>query len=148
MLEISYSDGVCGITTKHSTINIDVARSEIEAGLDVGVIRGAGEFEIGEASVLGMAVEDGGVVYTVEEAGIRIGLIGTTEVGLDDLGPIDVLITSSVKAVKEVSPKIVVVMAGEEKFEEEFKIELKHEKRLKIKNATSLPVALEIYKLG
>lgn len=75
-------------------------------------------------------------------------MIGGIEKNLDDLGPIDILVTSSVKAAKEVGPKAIVALGDAEKFADEFKVELKREKRLKIKNAASLPATLEIYKLG
>ena len=147
MFEISFDEGICSIITKRATINVDVAKSEIEAGLNVGKIRGAGEFEIGEVSIMGVAV-DGGVIYVAEDDGVRVGVTGAFESGLDDLGPIDILVTSSIKAAKEVGPKIIVAMDNVEKFEEEFKAEVKREKRLKIKNAASLPAALEIYRLS
>jgi hypothetical protein len=147
MFEISYHDGVCEIVTKRATINIDVARAEVEAGLNVGTIRGAGEFEIGEVTIMGIATAEG-VVYTAEDDGVRIGVIGGIEVGLDDLGPIDILVTSSVKAAKEVGPKVVIAADQVEKLAEELKVEAKYEKRLKIKSAASLPATLELYKLG
>jgi hypothetical protein len=96
---------------------------------------------------VGIAVSTG-VMYVAEDDGVRIGVIGGSEEGLDDLGPIDVLVTSSVKAAKEIGPKIVIATENAERFAEELKVELKREKKLKIKNATSLPVALELYELG
>jgi hypothetical protein len=147
MFEVSYNDGVCTITARNATVHINVERAEIEAGLNVGVIRGAGEFEIGEVSIIG-TMTPGGVMYVAEDDGIRIGVTGGVEQNLDELGPIDVLVTASVKAVKEVGPKVVVATEQVEKFAEELKVEVKREKKLKIKNAASLPATLELYKLG
>ena len=147
MFEINYKDGVCGISTKQATICIDVENAEIEAGLNVGKIRGAGEFEIGEVSIVGMALGNS-IVYTAEDDGIRIGVIGAADTNLDELGPIDILVTSSIKAAKEIGPKIVIATDNAEKFAEELKVELKTEKHLKIKNAASLPATLELYKLS
>jgi hypothetical protein len=176
MFEIELlKNGEIGIITRKSTIKVNVAQSGISADLAVGEIQGPGEFEIGEATITGVQVEGakggagarggaesglavgveneqervGGLatIYTIEIGGIRIGVSGAVESGLDDLGPIDILATSSVKVVGIVEPKIVVPTDNFEKFAE-LKVETKYEKRLKIKNEASLPAAMEIYRLG
>jgi len=147
MFEIATDGPVVKIITKRATVNISSEAGEIDAGLAVGVIRGAGEFEIGEMTIIGIAVGEG-VLYTVEDGGIRIGVSGEIEAQLDDMGPIDILATQSVKAIKEVGPKIAVVTANAKMIADEMHVELKYEKRLKIKSETSLPAALEVYQLG
>jgi hypothetical protein len=147
MFEIAQNGAVTEIITKKVTIRIDPEQGTVDAGLVVGVIRGAGEFEIGEMSIVAMRVADK-VAYVAEDGGVRIGIIDGIETKLDDLGPIDILVSSSAKAIKEVGPKVVVAMGGAEQLAKDLEVELKQEKRLKIKNEASLPVVLEVYKLG
>ena len=135
------------IKIKDRTIIVNVAQSTIVAGLAVGTIRGAGEFEIGEATIRGIATNDGGVMYRIEMGDVTVGVVGdkTKNEDLDELGPIDILGTSVVGVVGIVEPKIVIPM-GTMDFAE-LKASIKVEKRLKIKNASSLPAIMEIYKL-
>ena len=91
--------------------------------------------------------KEGGVMYRIDVDGIKIGLVGSgvkTE-ELDELGPIDILGTADAKVVSIVEPKIVIPM-GNMDFSE-VKASVKVEKKLKIKNANSLPTTLEVYKL-
>ena len=135
------------VKTRDRAINVNVAQSAVSAdGLEVGKIVGAGEFEIGEATITGLAVE-GGVMYRLDIGGIKIGLVGAIEKtdSLDELGPIDILGTSSTKVVGVVEPKIVIPMGNMDY--SEIKAETKVEKKLKIKNESSLPVVMEVWKL-
>ena len=135
------------IKLKDRTININVAQYVLAAnGLAVGKIRGPGEFEIGEATIVGVSVGSG-VIYRLEIGGVRIGLVGQVEKtdGLDELGPIDILGTCSEKIVSFVDPKIVIPMGNMDYTE--LKASVKVEKKLKIKNESSLPVAMEVWKL-
>lgn len=133
------------IKAKDRIININVAQSTIDAGLDVGLINGAGEFEIGEAIITATAISDG-VMYRLEAEGIAIGIArGAKPEELDELGPIDILGTTDSKIVGIVEPKIVIPM-GNMDFSE-VKASVKMEKRLKIKSAATLPATLEVYKL-
>jgi len=136
-----------GIRTKDRAINVNVAQSTIEAGLMVGTIRGAGEFEIGEATISGVATRAGGVMYRIEIGDVALGVVGqeVKNEDLDELGSIDILGTSTVAAVGVVEPKIVIPM-GNVDFAE-LKASVKVEKRLKVKNAAALPAIMEIYRL-
>jgi hypothetical protein len=135
------------IKTKDRVININVAQSTITAGLAVGVIRGAGEFEIGEATISGVATSEGGVVYRIEIGDVAIGVVGgeVKNEDLDELGPIDILGTNAIKVVGVMEPKVVIPM-GNMDFTE-LKAGVKTEKRLKVKNKAALPAMMEIYKL-
>lgn len=135
------------IKAKERVVNINVAQSTVEAGLAAGTLGGAGEFEIGDISIIGVDLKAGGVMYRVDVDGIKIGIVGATAIteDLDDLGPVDILGTTNVKFVSVVEPKILIPM-GNMDFTE-IKSSVKVEKKLKIKNASSLPAVMEIYKL-
>lgn len=135
------------IRAKEKVVNVNVAQSKIDAGLAVGELEGAGEYEIGDIVVSATDTKEGGVMYRIDVDGIKIGLVGSgvkTE-ELDELGPIDILGTADAKVVSIVEPKIVIPM-GNMDFSE-VKASVKVEKKLKIKNANSLPTTLEVYKL-
>lgn len=136
------------IRIKEKAININVAQSTVDADLRVGTIRGAGEFEIGEAAIVGRSLKGGGIMYRIDIDGMKIGIVGNTAAieDLDELGPIDILGTSNPKFVSVVEPKILVPM-GNMDFAE-VKASVKTEKKLKIKNANSLPAVLEIWNLA
>ena len=169
MFEIeSKKPDVITIITKRTTINFDVAQYTIDAGLEVGAIHGPGEFEIGDATIRGLAVpvegssaEDiadgkadgkkpklsGKTIYDVEVGGVHIGILGDIEQGLDDLGMVDILCTSSVRAVREIEPKMVIAMGNIDGMVTELKVAARTEKRLKVKNADALPATLEVVAL-
>ncbi|MBR3164104.1 hypothetical protein IKF15_02270 [Candidatus Saccharibacteria bacterium] len=135
------------IRLKDKVVNVNVAQSTIDAGLKVGTIGGAGEFEIGEMAIVGVELADGGVMYRIDIKGVKIGIVGSTAKmeDLDELGPVDILGTSNAKFVSVIEPKILIPM-GNMDFAE-VKAEVKVEKKLKIKNASSLPAVLEIWRL-
>jgi len=145
-IELKNPDEI-SIKTKDRIINVNVAQSTIMAGLAVGTIKGAGEFEIGETTINGVATGLGGVIYKIEIGDMSIGVIGSEvkNEDLDELLPIDILGTSVSSVVGVVQPKIVIPM-GNMDFAE-LKASVKIEKRLKIKNAAALPAVMEIYKL-
>lgn len=136
------------IVTKNTSVVFDVIEGEIEAGLEVGKIKGPGEFEIGEVAISGVEIKGGKTIYVAEIGGVRVGMIGDTEEGLDDVGVIDVLCTSSVRAVREIAPKVVVATGNAEKMSDELKVNVRTDKKLKIKNSESLMAAQEILVLG
>ena len=74
------------IITKKTTIKFNVAQFVVDANLSVGKITGPGEFEIGDATIRGIATESKKTIYDVEIGGVHVGIIGGTEEGLDDLG--------------------------------------------------------------
>ena len=135
------------IKAKEKVVNINVAQSEIDAGLSVGKLVGAGEYEIGDISIVGVNTAEGGVMYRVDVDGVKIGVVnaGVKTEELDELGPIQILGTPERKYVSIIEPKILIPM-GNMDFAE-VKASVNVEKKLKIKNANALPPTLEIYKL-
>lgn len=136
------------ILTKKVMVTFNMMDFTIDAGLEVGKIKGPGEFEIGEVAIRGIATESGKTIYDVEVDGIRVGIIGDIEEGLDDLGVSDVLCTSSVRAVREIEPKMIIAMGNIEVMVTELKMSVRKEKRLKIKNLDNLTINKEIIVLN
>lgn len=134
------------LKTATKTITINIAESTVEAGLTVGALRGPGEFEVGEATIraLGVGENKAQTIYDVEIGGTHVGIVGGIEDGLDDLGISDVLCTTSVRAVREISPKLVVAMGNVDGMVTELKLTARTEKKLKIKSADALPAAMEV----
>lgn len=148
MFEIeSKSQDEITISTKKTTIKIDVAASTIDAGLEIGKIKGPGEFEIGDAAIRGVATPSGKTIYDVEVAGVHVGILGGTEENLDDIVA-DILCTSSVRAVREIETKLVISMGNVDGMVSELKLSARHEKKLKVKNLDSLPTVREIVVLS
>ena len=135
------------ITTKKTTIKFDIANAIIDAGLAVGKIKGPGEFEIGDATIRGVATKDDRTIYDVEIGGIHVGIIGGIEENLDDIVA-DILCTSSVRAVREIEPKLVVSMGNVDGMVADLKLTARTEKKLKIKNLDSLPTTKEVIVLN
>ena len=135
------------IITKNATIKFNIADAVIDAGLAVGQITGPGEFEIGEATIRGIATESGKTIYDVEIGGIHVGIIGGIEENLDDIVA-DVLCTSSVRAVREIEPKLVVSMGNVDGMVTELKLTARTEKKLKIKNLDSLTASKDVIVLS
>ena len=131
------------IITKKTTIKINIAEAIIDANLPVGKIEGPGEFEIGDVSLRGIATESGKTVYDVEVGGVHIGIIGGIEENLDDIVA-DILCTSSVRAIREIEPKLIVAMGNVDGMVADLKLTARTEKKLKVKNLDSLPVTKEV----
>ena len=136
------------IITKKSTITFNIADAVIDAGLEIGKITGPGEFEIGEATIRGIATESGKTIYDVEVGGVHVGIIDGIEEGLDDLGVSDILCTSSVRAVREVEPKLVVAMGNVDGMVAELKLTARMDKKLKVKSVDALPATREVVVLN
>ena len=134
------------IVTKTRTIKFDLANETIDADLEVGKIVGPGEFEIGEAAIRGIAVGEKRTIYDVVVNNVHVGIVGDIDEGtsLDDLGMANVLCTSSVRAVREIEPRLVVAMGNIDGMVTELKVAARTEKKLKIKSLDSLPAALEV----
>ena len=79
---------------------------------------------------------------------MHIGIIGDIEQGLDDLGISDILCTSSVRAIREIEPKLVIATGNIDGMVSELKLTARTEKKLKVKNVDSLPLALEVVALN
>ena len=135
------------IITKNGTVKFDIADASIDAGLAVGKITGPGEFEIGDATIRGIATESGKTIYDVEVSGVHVGIIGGIEENLDDLVA-DVLCTTSVRAIRELEPKLVIAMGNVDAMVSDLKLTARTEKKLKIKNLDSLPVTKEVVVLN
>ena len=148
MFEIeSKNQDTITIITKRSTINFNIEDATIDANLPVGKIAGPGEFEIGDATIRGIATESGKTIYDVEVGGVHIGIIGGTEENLDDLVA-DILCTSSVRAVRELEPKLVIAMGNVDGMVTDLKLTARTEKKLKVKSLDSLPAAKEVVVLS
>lgn len=135
------------IATKKTTIKFNVSDSVIDANLQVGKIEGPGEFEIGDATIRGIATESGKTIYDVEIGGVHVGIIGGIEESLDDIVA-DVLCTSSIRAIREIEPKLIVSMGNVDGMVSELKLTARTEKKLKIKSLESLPVTKEVVVLN
>ena len=135
------------IITKKSTIKFNVSDAVIDAGLAVGKITGPGEFEIGDATIRGVATENDKTIYDVEIGGVRIGILGNIEENLDDIVA-DILCTSSVRAIREIEPKLVIAMGNVDGMVAELKLTARTEKKLKIKSLDSLPATKEVVVLN
>ncbi|MBQ3296865.1 hypothetical protein IJH01_01915 [Candidatus Saccharibacteria bacterium] len=148
MFEIESKDqDEISITTKKTTIKFNIADASIDAGLAVGKITGPGEFEIGDVSVRGIATESGKTIYDVEIGGVHIGIIGNIEENLDDIVA-DILCTSSVRAIREIEPRLIIAMGNVDAMVTDLKLTARTEKKLKVKNLDSLPVTKEVVVLN
>lgn len=134
------------VTVKGRTIKFDLASETIDADLEVGKIVGPGEFEIGEAAIRGISAGENQTIYDVIVNNVHVGVIGGCEDAkvLDELGISDILCTSSVRAVREIDPKMVVAMGNIDGMVTELKVAARTEKKLKVKNRDSLPATLEV----
>mgnify|MGYP000878196444 CR=1 FL=1 len=148
MFEISSKNAnLISFRCDDTALSVDLEEGVLDAGLKVGKISGPGEFEIGKITVRGIGVETK-TIYGIEINGVHVGLVGAVEKNLDELGMIDVLFTSSVKAIKDLDPKLVVATGNVDGMVTELKLTARVEKKLKIKNADSLPTALEVVVLN
>lgn len=135
------------IITKKTTIKFDIADAVIDAGLAVGKISGPGEFEIGDATIRGIATESGKTIYDIEVGGVHTGIIGGIEENLDDIVA-DILCTSSVRAIREIEPKLIISMGNVDGMVADLKLTARTEKKLKVKNLDSLPATKEVVVLN
>ena len=148
MFEIeSKSQDEITISTKTANIKFNIADSVIDAGLSVGKITGPGEFEIGEATIRGVATETGKTIYDVEIGGVHVGILGGIEENLDDIVA-DILCTSSVRAIREIEPKLIISMGNVDAMVADLKLTARTERKLKVKNLDSLPVTKEVVVLN
>ena len=135
------------ISTKKCAIKINVANGVIDANLSVGTIDGPCEAEIGDATIRGIATESGKTIYDVEIGGIHVGILGGIEENLDDLVT-DILCTSSVRAIRELEPKLIIAMGNVDGMVSDLKLSARTEKKLKIKSLDSLPASKEVVVLS
>ncbi|MBQ9018086.1 hypothetical protein IJ118_03450 [Candidatus Saccharibacteria bacterium] len=135
------------ITTKKGGIKFNIADGIIDANLAVGKIEGPCECEIGDAAIRGIATASGHTIYDVEIGGVHTGIVGAIEENLDDLVA-DILCTSSVRAVRELEPKVIVSMGNIDGMVADLKLSARTEKKLKIKSLDSLPTTQEVIVLS
>lgn len=135
------------IITKKTTIKFNVADAVIDASLAVGKIQGPGEFEIGDATIRGIATTSGRTIYDIEIGGVHTGVLGDIEENLDDIVA-DILCTSSVRAIRELEPKVIIAMGNIDGMVTELKLTARTEKKLKIKSLDSLPTTKEVVVLN
>ena len=135
------------IATKKNTIKFNISDATIDANLPVGKIEGPGEFEIGDATIRGIATTSGKTIYDVEIGGIHTAIIGDIEENLDDYIA-DILCTSSVRAIRELEPKLIVAMGNVDGMVADLKLTARTEKKLKVKNLDSLPASKEVVVLA
>ena len=135
------------ITTKKTSIKFNLPESYIDANLPVGRISGPGEFEIGDVSIRAIMTASKKTIYSVEIGGIHIGILGNIEENLDDIVA-DILCTSSVRAIREIEPKLIVSMGNADAMVSDLKLSARSEKKLKIKNLDSLPTVKEVVMLN
>ena len=135
------------VNTKKTSIKFNIADGVISANLPVGDIQGPGEFEIADVTIRGVATPSGKTIYDVDVHGVRVGIIGPVEESLDDIVA-DILCTSSVRAVREIEPKLVVAMGNIDGMVTDLKLTARTEKKLKVKNIDSLPTTLEVVALA
>ena len=137
------------IKTATKTITFNMDESTISADLPVGELKGPGEYEVGEATIRGISVlNNTKTIYDVAISNVHVGIVGGVEEGLDDLGISDILCTSSVRAVREISPKLVIATGNVDGMVTELKLTARTEKKLKVKKADDLPLALEVVVLN
>lgn len=148
MFEIeSKNQDEIAIITKKGAIKFNIADGVIDANLAVGKIEGPCEVEIGDATVRGIATESGKTIYDVEVGGVHTGIIGGIEENLDDLVA-DILCTSSVRAVRELEPKLIISMGNIDGMVSDLKLTARTEKKLKVKSLDSLPATQEVMVLS
>ncbi|MBR2543829.1 hypothetical protein IKF04_00830 [Candidatus Saccharibacteria bacterium] len=131
------------VSTKSTTVKFNIADATIDANLPVGRIEGPGEFEIGDVSIRGILTESKRTIYDVEIGGIHTGIIGGIEENLDDIVA-DILCTSSIRAIREIEPKLIVSMGNVDAMVSDLKLTARTEKKLKVKNLDSLPATKEV----
>ncbi|MBO4276673.1 hypothetical protein J5868_03175 [Candidatus Saccharibacteria bacterium] len=135
------------LTTKKTTVKFNIKNETIDANLAVGKIKGPGEFEIGDATIRGILTTSNKTIYDVEVGGIHIGILGDIEENLDDIVA-DILCTSSIRAIREIEPKLVVSMGNVDAMVSELKLSARSDKKLKVKSLDSLPTTKEVVVLN
>lgn len=149
MFEIeSKNQDTITINTKKTSVTFDISEGVIDGNLSVGRISGPGEFEIGDLTIRGIPVAENKVIFDVETGNVHVGIIGGIEEGLDELGISDILCTSSVRAIREIEPKVVISMGNIDGMVSELKLTARTEKKLKVKSLESLPSTLEVVALN
>lgn len=138
------------ITTKKVKVKFNLAEESIDADLNVGKIVGPGEFEIGDVAIRGISTDDNAhTIYDAVIGNTHVGILGGIEeaTALDELGIADILCTSSVRAVREIDPKVVIATGNVDGMVTELKLAPRAERKYKVKSKDTLPAALEVIAL-
>ena len=137
------------LKTKTANVKFDLVEQTVDGDLPVGKIEGPGEFEIGDMAIRGIQTGDN-TVYDVIIGNVHIGIIGGVEeaMALDELGVADILCTSSVRAVREIGPKVVIAMGNVDGMVTELKLAPSVEKKYKAKKKESLQMATAVVALS
>ena len=130
------------LKTKAANVKFDLVEQTVDGDLPVGKIEGPGEFEIGDMAIRGIQTGEK-TVYDVIIGNVHIGIIGGVEEAMADI-----LCTSSVRAVREIGPKVVIAMGNVDGMVTELKLAPRVEKKYKVKNKESLPMATEVVALS
>ena len=144
MFDISIKNQILSFLLKSVKFEIDPTATTISGINKIGSISGAGEFEIGEATIIAMPTSGTNISYRLSIGHITVGIILGDD-GMDDLGPIDILATNSEKAISYINPKIILPLSPLDY--STLKYEVKTSDKLRIKNESSLPATPEIYVL-
>ena len=110
-----------------------------------GVTEGSADSGVSEALA---EKKSGETIYDVEIGGVHVAIIGGDEQALDEIPQGCILCTSSVRAVREVEPKVVIAMGNIDGMVTELKLSARTEKKYKVKNLASLPMSLEVVALS
>ena len=91
------------ISTKTTTVKINVKEGVIDANLSVGRIHGPGEFEIGEVSIRGIATPSQKTIYDAEIGGGNVdGMVSELKLSARTEKKLKVKNLDSLPPVKEV----------------------------------------------
>lgn len=132
------------IVTKKTSVTFNIKDCFISGKLAVGEIYGPGEFEVGDVTIRGIGVSGSRTIYDAEVGGVHVGIIGDIEEGLDDLGVSDILCTSSVRAIREIDPKVIVATGNVDSMVSDLKLSAKTESKFKVKNLDALSATKEV----
>ena len=125
-------------------IDVDKAATAGEKGESEDGDEASSDKEVAKA---GVVKSSGQTIYDAEIGGVHVGIIGGCEKALDEFGMADSLCTSSVRAVREVEPKVGISMGNIDGMVTELKLTARTEKKYKVKNESSLPATLEVISL-
>ena len=95
----------------------------------------------------GMTFPGAATPYGAVKLSPDTGIVGGIEENLDDLVA-DILCTSSVRAIRELEPKLIISMGNVDAMVADLKLTARTEKKLKVKNLDSLPAAKEVVVLS
>ena len=78
---------------------------------------------------------------------MHVGILGGIEENLDDIVA-DIPCTSSIRAIREIEPKLIISMGNVDAMVSELKLSARSEKKLKVKSLDTLPTTKEVVVLS